>query len=47
MRLIFGREPAVFFEMLVAIGLGVLTIVNPSETVYAASSPLLWLSAGS
>lgn len=38
MRTIFGREPAVFFEMLVAVALGVLTVVNPGETVYAAGS---------
>lgn len=38
MRTIFGREPAVFFEMLVAVALGVLTVVNPGEVVYAAGS---------
>jgi hypothetical protein len=38
MRTIFGREPAVFFEMLVAVALGVLTVWNPGEAVYAAGS---------
>jgi hypothetical protein len=37
-RTIFGREPAVFFEMLVAVALGVLTVWNPGEAVYAAGS---------
>lgn len=37
-RTIFGREPAVFFEMLVAVALGVLTVVNPGEAVYAAGA---------
>jgi hypothetical protein len=38
MRTIFGREPAVFFETLVAIALGVLVTLNLAEPVHAAVS---------
>lgn len=38
MRTIFGREPAAFVETLVAVALGVLVVLNPSEPVTAAAS---------
>lgn len=37
MRTIFGREPAVFFETLVAIVLGVLVTLNLPELAHAAA----------
>jgi len=38
MRTIFGREPAVFFEMLVAVVLGVLVTFNLDEPVQAGAT---------
>lgn len=38
MRTIFGREPAAVVEMAIAIGLGVVVILNPSEAVTAAAN---------
>jgi hypothetical protein len=38
MRTIFGREPAVFFEMLVAIMLGVLVTLRLDEPVHGAAT---------
>jgi hypothetical protein len=38
MRTIFGREPAVLIEMLVAVALGVITTLNLTEPVFAAAN---------
>jgi hypothetical protein len=38
MRTIFGREPAAVVEMAVAIALGVVVILHPSEPVTAAAN---------
>lgn len=38
MRMIFGREPAVFFEMLVAVALGVLLTIPMESTTLAAAN---------
>lgn len=38
MSMTFGREPAAVVEMVVAVALGVVVILNPSEPVVAAAN---------
>lgn len=46
MRLIFGREPAVFFEMLVAVALGVLLTTGLEEPVLGYANAAVVMAGG-
>lgn len=46
MSLPFGREPAAVVEMVVAVALGVVVILNPSELVMAAANAAILALGG-
>lgn len=43
---VFGREPAVLVETLVAVALGVLLTINPDPTVLAAANAVVVAAGG-